>query len=170
MLQQITDVLERGLRVKGKTVHCPEEAVIVPGIASADALDALDVVGGIFVIEVPRSGYVMGARLYDPSDQGSALRLHVFKRRFAIAASDAAWSPSDDDLYNELFVLNFTAYEDEINGQLSEIELTKGYSAREEKFYCALSTPAGSTPTYTSPAWPRVQLIIASDDPDWVER
>lgn len=159
------------LRVQGKTVHCPLEPIVVPGIASADALDALDVVGQKFTIEVPRSGYILGARFYDLSDQGSGIRLHLFSRDFAIAASDAAWSPADNDVANELFVITFQSnYEDEINSQFATVLDVWPYSAPEEKFYCALSTPTGSTPTYTNPGMPRVQLIIASDDPNWEEK
>ena len=159
------------LAVKGKTVHCPLEPVLIT-IYSGVAYAALDVVGPIFEIEVPRSGSILGARFYDPSNQGSGIRLHIFTRNFAIAADNAPWSPSDTDVLNEIFVLTFAGanYEDEINSQFNTVLDVWPYSAPEGKFYCALSTPAGSTPTYTSPGEPRVQFIIASDDPLWEER
>ena len=159
------------LRVQGKTVHCPQDPIIIPGIATGDALDALDVVGGKFVIEVPRSGYILGARFYDLSDQGSAIRLHLFNRDLTPAANDAAWSPTDYEVIHELYVLTFQSnFEDEINSQFSTVLDLWPYSAPEGKLYCVLTTPAASTPTYTSPGEPRIQLIIASDDPEWEER
>ena len=163
--REITNIL----RVQGKTVYCPKFPLALE-IDSGNAYAALDVVCQVHTIEVPRSGYILGAIWYDPSDQGSAIRLHLFTRTFTIAANNAAWSPSDDDSYNKKYTLNFTSFEDDINNQQSVILDTIPYSAPESKFYIAASTPAGSTPTYTNPARPRVQLIIASDDPDWEEK
>lgn len=106
------------LRIQGKTVHCPLAPVMVPGIATADLLDALDVVGTVFTIKAPKSGYILGARLYDLSDQNSALRLHLFRHVVVPAASDAAWSPSDHEILGKLDEINFESSYDDINSRV----------------------------------------------------
>lgn len=159
-----------GVTTGRKTVHCPRVPQPVPGIASADALDALDTVGSLFSIRVPKSGVIQGARLYDPGDQGSALNVHIFTREVTLTASDAAWSLSDEDSLYEIATLAFSTFVDNINNQYSRLENQQiAYSAPNGVLYIGVATPAASTPTYTVAAWPRVQLVIYSDDPDFEE-
>ena len=159
-----------GVVIGEKTVHCPGVPQPVPGIASADALDALDTVGSLFTIRVPKSGKIQGARLYDPGDQGSALNVHLFTRSVVLTASDAAWSLVDGDSLFEIATLACSTFVDNINNQYSQLrDQAISYSAPEGLLYVGLATPAASTPTYTVPAWPHLQLVIISDDPDFVE-
>jgi len=156
--------------VQSKTVFCPLIPVAVPGIVSANALDALDAVGEVFSIRVPRSGIIHGARWFDLSDNNSAINVHVFNSLFIMAASDAAWSPSDSDIPRIVKTLVFSTNVDQINSRVHELDnLAVGYSAPEGVLYCGAATPGGSTPTYTAPAFPQFQLTILSDDPFFME-
>src|SRR3990167_1374365 len=166
------------LRIQGKTVHCPLAPIMVPGITTANALDALDVVGTVFTIPAPKSGYILGARLYDLSDQGSALRLHLFRHVVVPAASDSPWSPSDHEILGKVDEINFEIFYDDINSRVCVVKDTViPYSLPNignaetpaYQFHCVCTTPTGSTPTYTAPGFPYIQLIVASDDPDYVE-
>lgn len=159
-----------GVTIGRKTVHCPGVPKPVPGIGSAVGFAALDTVGVLFTIRVPKSGMIWGARLYDPSDNGSNINVHLFTRTVTLAADNAPWTLSDADSLAEIATLLFTTWVDNINNQYSQLQTQEiAYSAPEGLLYVGLATPAASTPTYTVPAWPHLQLVIHSDDPDFAE-
>jgi hypothetical protein len=161
--------IHNDVAVATRTVFCPLDPITVPGVG-ASAQGALDAVGVPFIIAVPRGGVIHGARWYDLADQASDIWVHIFKREFSMAADNAAWSPSDTDIVNEITVLKFTDDTDEINSRVFFLE-NQGiaYSAPEGKLYFGVSTPAASTPTYALGSSPRLQLTILSDDPSFQE-
>lgn len=129
------------------------------GITSADALDAGDQVGTILALSVPTSGFIQRALLKDPSDQGIDADVWLFNASPTLAASDAPFALSDADLARVVGVLHFTTWEDAANGQLSQADnVPFKYSAPTGVLYAALKTLG--TPTYTTPAWPTLEMEI----------
>ena len=169
---EVDVVARRPLLAQTKTVTCPLVPMQVPGITTADALDALDTVGSLFFIATPPSGIIKAARWYDPSDQGSEINVHVFSGKVTLSASDAAWTLNDDDSLRELDTLEFTStsFVDNIANRYARLtDIAIPYSTRIGGLWFGAATPAASTPTYTAPAFPRLQLVILTDDPDWQE-
>ncbi len=70
----------------------------ITGIAAADALDANDQMGGLIQIAVPKNGCIVDARFIDIDFEGIAKECWLFDSIVGVAASDAAFSISDEDL------------------------------------------------------------------------
>ena len=157
------------LYLPSRVVSCPESPIMIPGITAADALDAGDCMGTIFKIQVPYSGIIYSATLWDLDDENSQINVHIFKQNITQIANDAAWSPSDSDILNLVTTLVFVPTVDHINSRVAQIKnIGMAYTAPEGIFYCQAETEA--TPTIASNQSPRVQLQIIPDNPYWQGR
>lgn len=163
--------IEQAIKDKkiSKTVSCPSYPAEIPGITAADALDADDCLGTIITLNVPKSGVIYSATFWDLDDEGTQVDLEIFKHIITQIASDAAWSPSDEDMLHFITELAFFSFSDHINSQTSELtNIGKAYTAPEGKFY--IQAVCRGTPTIAAGNMPRIQLQIIPDDPDWQER
>ena len=126
--------------------------------ATVTALDANDAVGNMMTFTVPRMGRILSVKFIDLADQTSALTLHVYSKPFVAAASDAAYTISDEDAVN--WVTNVTpTMVDEGAAQVGEvIDIDSEYLSKSRRLYAQLST--SGTPTFTQATMPLVQMYI----------
>ena len=154
--------------VQVRTIDCPMTPAVVLGLTSANAEDSGDQVGSLLFIPTPPSGTIHGARWIDPTaSQSSQILAHLFKGSVTVAADDAAYSISDEDMRAyALDTIDFsTYYSNAASVYVPKNNLGIPYNTRTGGLWIALST--GGTPTYTTPGWPSIQLTIYSDDPKW---
>ena len=167
-----TNLQDIGKGIKDKkisrVVSCPIESMEIPGITAADAFDALDCFGDLFVVKVPKSGEIRSATFWDLDDEGTEIDFIIFKHQIVDTGSDAAWAPSDADMLKFVTQLDFVSFEDHINSKTSEItNIGKAYTAPEGKFW--IQAKCVGTPNIAAGHMPRFQLDIMPDDPDWVQ-
>ena len=168
MLEEIVRLI-RGGKVGTNTVSCPSTPAQIQGIVTGNALDAGDVFGNIFELEVPKSGVIQSATFYDFDDEGEQVDLEVFIGRITQIASDASWAPSDIDMLKFRTEIQFFTFDDHINSQTSEVKnIGKAYSAPQGKLF--IQAVCRGTPNIAAGSLPRFQLQILSDDPNWKER
>ena len=134
------------------------EQVQAPFGATSGAHDANDAVGNMMTFTVPKMGRILSVKFIDPGDETSALTLHVYSKPFVAAASDAAYTISDEDALN--WVTNVTpTMVDEGASQVGEvIDIDSEYFSESERLYAQLST--SGTPTWTQAEMPLVQMFI----------
>ncbi len=152
-----------------KTVSCPAIPMVIPGSDSATALESGDTLGTVFELDVPKSGEIRSATLFDFDDKGIQTDLEIYKQPIADQAVDAAYAPTDIEGLNFLTSLKFVSWDDKGVFQISELtNIGKAYSTPNGKFL--IQTVTRGTPTVTAGSPYRMQIQILSDDPDWVER
>lgn len=143
-------------QVDAEKLHVVE--VEIPGIAAGDAFDANDAVGGMFSIDVPSAGYIVGFKLIDRDDDTLALTAHVFNNRFTAAASDAAFTISAADSRFWVTSVQFTNVLDLGSAKVSEVVGESFYLAPLGKLFIQCSTTG--TPNIAAGAMPILQLGI----------
>lgn len=155
-------------RVAGKPIQpCPPTPLKVPGIVAADALDANDAEGTKFIIDVPRSGIIYGAKMIDPDKESIETHLFMFSGNIVGTANDAAFAPSDTEMTLTFVGLwDFTTWETADTQAVSAGNLTApsgpiAYVAPSEKLWCQLVTRG--TPTIAAGKDPYIQLLIIPD-------
>lgn len=163
----LKDILDAIVGKKiSKVVSCPSEPVEIAGIDTADAYTAKDTLGTLTTISVPESGILYSATLWDLDDEGSEIRLHIFKHEPTQIADDATYAPADGDIIKLVTTLSFASFTDYQNSQVSELtNIGKAYTAPGGLFYIQAETR--STPTIAAGSQPKFQLQIIPDDPDW---
>ncbi len=126
--------------------------------ATVTALDANDAVGNMMEFTVPKMGRILSVKFIDPADQTSALTLHIYSKPFVAAASDAAYTISDEDALN--WVTNVTpTMIDEGASQVGEvIDIDSEYLSPSGRLYAQFSTTG--TPTFTQATMPLAQMYI----------
>lgn len=157
------------LTARTKTVSCPAVPVVVTASDTAVALESGDTLGLVFSIEVPPSGEIRSATLFDMDDKGIQTDLEIFKAPIVDQATDAAFAPTKVEGLTFLCELSFGSPDD--HGLFQTFDITnigKAYSVPSGKFYIQAVTRG--TPTVTAGSPYRVQLQILSDDPTWQER
>ena len=133
--------------------------IVIPGITTADALDANDQMGSVLQIVVPKRGCITKALIFDPSDQGISAEMWLFRQVPVLAASDSAFALADADLLNVIDVLTFATYKDAVNGQVALTADTPcWYTAEGVSIWVAFKTLG--TPTYTAGSMPQLSLLI----------
>ncbi len=141
--------LDRGLPVQvvgstpadvaGRLVFTSTE---VQGITAADALDANDQMGGLLVAAVPKAGCIVHANYIDIDFEGLAKEVWLFRHPVAVAASDAAFSITDEDLRGALIgVLTFSTFNTATASEVSRSGDTPlWYTAPSGLLYMAVKT------------------------------
>jgi len=146
-------------------VSCPIRPIAIPGIG-AGAEDALDAMGTLFELRVPKKGILLSATYFDLDDEGTNVYLHLFNHPVTAIADNAAWTCSDTDVLNQIARLTFDTFSDNDVNQMAEIKnIGKGYTAPEGKLWIQ----AECVSICTIAIAPRVQLQILSYDPDFTE-
>ena len=130
----------------------------VDGIVPAVAYAANDAVGGLFQIAVPKIGIIEGFKLIDPDDDTLALTAHLFSRRVAVAADNAAFTISADDSLAWVTSVTFDAPLDIGGAKVAEEVGTSYYEAPDGLLWCQCSTTG--TPTIAAGKIPILVLCI----------
>lgn len=159
--------IEKGVNELGTTdiVACPTSPIAIPGIG-AGAEGALDAMGTLFEIKVPKRGVLVSATYFDLDDEGTQVNFYLFKHQVVAIADNAAWTCSDGDVLQQITRLAFFSFNDQTVSQTSEItNIGKAYVAPEGKFYIQ----AQCVSICTIAVAPRLQLQIQSFDPDFKE-
>ncbi len=114
----------------------------ITGIAAADALDANDQMGGLIQIAVPKNGCIVDARFIDIDFEGLAKECWLFDSVVAVAASDAAFSISDEDLRGaHVGVLSFSTFSTATASEVARSGDTPlWYTAPQGYLYMAVKT------------------------------
>lgn len=165
-MSSIEDV-EQAIKNIGTTtiVSCPNSPIPIPGIG-AGAEGALDAMGTLFTINVPKRGVLVSATYFDLDYEGTQVNLYIFKNVVTAIADNAAWTCSDSDVLYQVTRLAFSAFNAQTASQTSEItNIGKAYTAPSGKFW--LQTQCASICTIA--VAPRIQLQIQSFDPDFKE-
>ena len=160
--------IERAILSIGTTtiVSCPMEPLAIPGIG-AGAEGALDAMGALFSIAVPKRGEIRSATYYDLDFEGTQVNLYLFRYKPTEIVDNAAWTLSDNDapkLITKLAFAGFdthstTCYTSEINS------IGKGYTAPEGLMWIQ----AQCVSICTIAVAPKFQIQIQSFDPDFKE-
>ena len=146
-------------------VSCPLVPVSVPGIG-AGAEGALDAMGTLFELNVPKRGVLLSATYYDLDYEGTQVNLYLFNHPVTAIADNAAWTCSDADVLYQVVRLAFFSFNAQTASQTSELtNIGKAYTAPEGKFYIQ----AQCVSICTIAVAPRFQLQIQSFDPDFKE-
>ena len=133
--------------------------MVIPGIATANALDAGDVIGSLFAFrDVPTYGLIVGARLWDPDDDILALTLNLFSVGVTSAASDAALATSAMDSLSAIDYIQFSSSRDLGSGKIANEQPTIYYHAPNNIIWCVASTD-GTPSIATVGVMPQTQLI-----------
>ena len=159
--------VEEAIKTIGTTtiVACPKVPAIIPGIG-AGAEGALDAMGTLFSIKVPKRGVIVSATYFDLDDEGTQVNLYLFSREVTAIADNDAWTCSDSDILYQIAKLAFVSFNDQTVAQTSELtNIGKAYTAPEGKLWiqsqcvsiCTIATAPG------------IQLQIQSFDPDFKE-
>lgn len=142
--------------------------VSVPGIAPGDAFDANDTFGTLMTFgnvarQLGGSFTIVHARFFDYDDEGTEMRLHLFRRPVTLAASDAAWTIADTDLRHALDTIAFTTFRDHTAGQLGVASpaLYIKCDADQASIYGGLQCI--STPNIAAGSDPEIELVVARD-------
>ncbi len=114
----------------------------ITGITAADALDANDQMGGLITIPVPKNGCIVDARFIDIDFEGIAKECWLFEYPVVVAASDAAFSISDEDLRGaHVGTLTFSTFTTATASEVSRSGDTPlWYSAPSGYLYMAVKT------------------------------
>ena len=124
LVKTLTDAVTAILAIKtSQVVSCPIDPVEIPGIGTA-IYAAGDCLGGISRIKVPRKGIIQGGTFWDLDDEGKQVDLEIFKSQetgIKEIGDNAAWAPSDVDLFSFLTEMQFFDWDDHINNQSSEV-------------------------------------------------
>ena len=163
-LENVVEVIEA--LGKATIVSCPLEPMAIPGIG-AGAEGALDAMGTLFTIPVPKRGEIRSATYYDLDFEGTAVNLYLFRHQPTAIADNAAWTLSDGDAPKLVAKLAFagfdthstTCYTSEINS------IGKAYTAPEGKFWIQASCVAICTIAVA----PKFQIQILSFDKNFQE-
>ena len=170
-LQSLIDGIKisTSVKVQTKVVSCPAMPLTIPGIGAGVAYTAGDVMGTIFEIDVPPSGIIYSATLWDLDDENLQIDLEIFKNKPAQIADNAAWSPTDGSMLGFLTEIAFAGFDDHINSRTSEVNIIgKAYSVPNGKVYIQAVTRGAHN--IAAGSEPRVQIQIISDDPNYQER
>lgn len=163
LLEQIKNLI---FPIKG-IVSCPPEPAIIPDIG-AGAEGALDAMGTLFTINVPKAGILYSATYYDMDFEGTQVNLYLFNHQVTAIADNAAWTCSDADLPNLVAKLAFVSPDTHGTAgytfQLTNIG--KAYTAPEGKLWIQAQCVAICTIAVT----PRFQFQIISYDPNFEGR
>lgn len=128
----------------------------VPGITAADALDAGDQMGAVIRFgNIPNTGIIREIRYFDPDNEGIDKELWLFSGPPTLAASDAAFSLADADLYNVVGMFIISTWRSAANGQI-------GFTANTP---CVYKLPEGGTTLYGALKTYGADNIAASVDP-----
>ena len=114
--------IEQAIKDIGATeiVSCPTSPFGIPGIG-AGAEGALDAMGTLFEIKVPKHGVIVSATYFDLDDEGTQVNLYLFNEKPTAIADNAPWTCSDSDVVRQVTNLAFSAFNDQIDTQTSEI-------------------------------------------------
>ena len=157
-MSTLTNVVE-ALRGNLKTrEHLVVVKIEVQGATPAAAYAANDAVGGVFSVDVPKIGWIIGAKLIDRDDDTLALTAHIYTERFTGAADNAAYTVGVGDSANWLTNITFDTVEDEGSFKVSEVVGETFYSSPSGKLWIQCSTTG--TPNIASGALPILQLAI----------
>jgi hypothetical protein len=130
------------------------KSVLVPGITVADAFDAGDQMGSAASFTgVPPSGTIQEMFFLDRDDEGIDKTVWLFSSPPALAASDAAFTLTDEDLFNLVGVFTFTVWRDAGNNQVGVTGNTPcAYVMSGTTLYAAVQTSgADNIATNNSP-------------------
>ena len=155
------------LKALGTTniVSCPASPLAIPGIG-AGAEGALDAMGALFDIKVPKKGVLISATYYDLDDEGTQVNFYLFKDKPTAIADNSTWTCSDADVIKQVTKLAFFSFNDQTVSQTSELtNIGKAYTAPEGKLW----VQAQCVSICTIAVAPRFQLQIQSFDPDFKE-
>jgi len=161
--------IKNSVKVATKTVSCPVRPVAIQGIATGSAYTALDCMGILTEVKVPKSGVILSATFWDLDDEGLQTDLLIFKERITQVADHDKYSPADFDTLDFVTEIAFFAFDDHDTMQLSEVNnIGKAYTAPHGKFW--VQAIARGAQDIAAGSEPRFQLQILSDDPDWKAR
>ena len=161
------DDVQKVIKALGTTniVSCPAAPLAIPGIG-AGAEGALDAMGGLFTIKVPKRGVIVSGTYFDLDDEGSQVNFYLFKEKPTAIADNSAWTCSDADVIKQVAKLAFFSFNDQTASQTSELtNIGKAYTAPEGKLWIQ----AQCVSICTIAVAPRFQLQIQSFDPDFKE-
>jgi len=147
-------------------VSCPSVPVAIPGIG-AGAEGALDAMGTLFKLKVPKRGVIVSATYYDLNFDGTGTNLYLFNSEPTAIADNAAWTLSDADAPKLVTKLAFAGFDTHSTTcKTSEINnIGKAYVAPSGCFWIQASCVAIVTVAIA----PCFQLQIQSFDPDFKE-
>jgi len=167
-LPEILEAL-KPVKVQTKVVSCPITPIEIPGITAGNTFTANDAFGTLMELEVPVSGVIYSATLFDLDDEALQIDLEIFKHTITQVTSEDPWTCSDLDILKFVTELAFSSFDDHNGSQTSELtNIGKAYSAPEGKFYIQAIARGGSD--IAAGHMPRFQLQILSDNPNWLER
>ena len=147
-------------------VSCPVSPMQIPGIG-AGAEGALDALGTQFTLKVPKRGVIVSATYYDPDFEGTQVNLHLFNKKVAAIADNAAWTLSDGDapyLVKTLEFVSYVTHSDTV--YIFDLDsIGKAYTAPSGLFWIQAECIAICTIAVA----PLFQLQIQSFDPSFKE-
>lgn len=131
----------------------------VPGIAAADALDALDQMGTLITVQVPKKGAIVNCLFHDLDDEGITKELWIFRETPTLAASDAAFSLDDVSNRYVVGVLDFSVFKDGVNNQIGKTaDLPLWYDAPDAKLYMGVKTNGADN--IAAGSMPMISMVI----------
>ena len=134
--------------------------------AGTSIFAAGDAVGAQFEVKVPKAGFLVWARLWDPADQNIELDVVIARAPFTtLIADNAAFDLSDKDGLLVIHQLNFAVDFDYISNRMYVLDhIDMPYEQPDGKWY--LQAVTKGAPTYAAGSSPRVQLGFAPNDPE----
>ena len=97
------------------------EIMTPPGIVTGAAYADLDAIGVAWSFDVPRSGVIVSANYYDLDDEGLQVDLWLLRDAPTLQTDNSALTFLDGDIVKVTDVLQFTAFRDAANCQVSNL-------------------------------------------------
>lgn len=136
--------------------------ITIPGIGAAAIYADLDAFGTKFWVDVPKSGVIQSAIMYDVDDEGITTELWLFNADFTETADNAAFEVSDADLVKSEGVISIATFHNAANNQVGRVDgLAKSYVAPSGRLWIQAVTRG--TPTIAAGQSPMIALRIVPD-------
>jgi len=148
-----------------KIVACPSVPIAISGIG-AGAEGALDAMGLMTILNVPKRGVLVSAMYFDLDLEQTQVNLYLFNRQVTQVADNAPWTLSVADAPYLITKLAFVPFDNHTVVATSDLtNIGKAYSAPAGKLWIQ----AQCVSICTIAVAPKIQLQIQSFDPDFKE-
>lgn len=154
---EILRLLQDGATIQGRVFSTP--LLTVPNIGAGAAYAALEAMGTLLRVAVPKAGVIYSATLIDRDDEGVQIDFWVFQDQVADGSDNNAYAPSDTDLASFLTLISFSQFFDGNTGQVS-VATPIDYAYTAPGGFLYFQAQSRGTPTIAAGSEPQLKVQI----------